>query len=981
MLSDRSILQKIVASSLDGIVVTDSAGVIRACNAGVEGVVGWSVDELSGQPIGALIPDLVFNEDLAKRLSDAKNQVSDEIEVKHKSGQLVILRVDVHAIEHGEEGMLYMVHMVSLSSDGQAAHMQREQYAELRTLTSHIPGAIFRCRYDRLRPFQFVSPAIEDLSGHSPEVLMSGSVAYGDLMRPHDEQRIWREIGQSLRRGGSYTVEYHMRRSDGSYCWVSENGCIVFDDNNIPLWIVGTIADNTLIKTQAMEFEGTVNALNRATAVIEFDMQGCVINANETFLSLMGYADLDEVLGHHHRIFCTPEYCQSQEYSEFWASLRRGEFDRGEYQRIGKNGSEVWIQATYNPIFNADGKPYKVMKLATDLRQRRDMEAELRVAKEQAEAAAEARGNFMANMSHEIRTPMNAIIGFTDVLLEGKLNKEQSHQLNVVRNASRSLLRLLNEILDISKLESGKVELEIRSFSLLELCDHVIASLDVQARQKGLQLILDIDKNTPSYLLGDSLRIQQVLLNLLSNAIKFTEEGSVTLRLCYKDEQLTMQVIDTGIGIDEAYLKRIFDPFTQAEASTSRRFGGTGLGTAISQQLVVLMGGTINVQSAVNEGATFTVELPIPEGEKSESNQQEIVDLPALKLLAVDDNEHNLELIKAIMDKGGHEVELAGDGQDAVDACLAHRYDIVLMDLQMPQVDGLEAVRIIRENEKSRRENPVPILAFSASVLERDRQAALAAGMDGFVYKPLNVVDLFHEIARVLGLEADNSVDMPAVAGKKVEPATDIETVAVELPDLPDINWEAGLKLWDKRDVLIKAIHRFLNDSRKAVVQMQQALEQNKLSELAAAAHKMCGAAGNLSLAKVHALSKRLEEAGNQNEPAEMKALIESIGQALEAVDKALLSPSGDALSVPGGGKKLNRKRRTAVRKTLAAMQSAVKVCELPVEHLNALKELLPEVDLQRLQHALDHFDFDEAQKCLDVLQGKYTATRKKKAS
>ncbi|TGK84811.1 PAS domain S-box protein [Leptospira bourretii] len=421
------------------------------------------------------------------------------------------------------------------------------------------------------------------------------------------------------------------------------------------------------------------------------------------------------------------------------------------YRIIQKSGDIRWVLEYGGLVFDEEKKVKYLDGVILDNTDRRMIEEALIESKEKAEMAAITKTTFLANMSHEIRTPMNAIIGFTEVLLAGDLLGNQKNHLETVKNSAKSLLRLLNDVLNSAKLDRGAVELETIDFSLYSLVDQVCSAMGMEARKKGLEFQSHLDPNLEDYYKGDSLRIRQILTNLLGNAIKFTKEGQIQLEITKKDSEVLFHIQDSGIGIAEDRMEKIFEPFTQADVSMSRKFGGTGLGTTISKQLVELMKGKIWVESKLGVGTDFYFSLPLEKGVPVfELNEKIQLDLPSSKILIVDDVKQNVELIQLLMTSNGHEVEIARNGKEALDLFLTKPFDLILMDIQMPEMDGLEATRQIRAYEK-KDSSHIPIIALSASVFDEDKISAKNAGMDGFVSKPIDLQDLFSEIEKVFG--------------------------------------------------------------------------------------------------------------------------------------------------------------------------------------------------------------------------------------
>lgn len=508
------------------------------------------------------------------------------------------------------------------------------------------------------------------------------------------------------------------------------------------------------------------------------------------------------------------------------------------------------VPASVLPRLDRDNEDIGAMsRWVSDLVYEREASREeLVLAKSVAEASNQAKTEFLANMSHEIRTPMNAIIGLSDLVISTPLEPTQREYLQLVRSSADTLLSIINSILDFSKIDANQLELESIAFDLRATVARVVSALSPSAVAKGLALECRIAPEVPEAVVGDSVRLSQVLINLISNAIKFTEQGSVTL-LLEADEapqgqwRLRFEVIDTGIGVAPEKIDRIFEPFSQADTSTTRIYGGTGLGLTISWRLVMQMGGELRLRSTQGVGSRFDFEIVVPPATMAmvpapESPETTVLPtLDSLRVLLVEDHPVNQKLAAAILNNGGHQVEVAADGKEGLARLRAGQFDLVLMDIQMPVLDGLQATMQIRADEKGSARH-IPIIAMTANALVGDRERCLAAGMNDYVSKPFRRAELFSAMARAM--RAVGSAASPAL-DRAIEPQPAMP-VLMTLPAAaqPRVDYVAVLAGADQ-DVIEIIGALFLEQYPGNIAEIEAAIAEGDRVRLARSAHTLKG--------------------------------------------------------------------------------------------------------------------------------------------
>ncbi|WP_340679475.1 MHYT domain-containing protein [Paraglaciecola sp.] len=630
-----------------------------------------------------------------------------------------------------------------------------------------------------------------------------------------------------------------------------------------------------------------------------------------------------------------------------------------EYRIIDRQGKHKWLLEFGRKVSSADGDSHWLDGFIMDISHRKEMEGQLIEAKEIAETAAASRASFLANMSHEIRTPMNAVIGFSDILLESELSQEQQKYLNTINQSAKSLMHLLNDILDSAKLDKGKIELDWRDFSLVEEIDAVVSTLWLQAKNKGIELDLQVSPELSHFYHGAPDRLRQVLTNILGNAVKFTEQGKINISVKGGAGKLIDFVIqDTGIGMTQEQLSQVFDAFSQADATMSRRFGGTGLGTTISKQLVELMGGTICASSVLNQGSTFSFSLPLQAIDTlnvvADNAKHE---LPPLSILVVDDIEQNIELLSILFKRAGHKVQTARDGEQALLRMLNHGIDVVLMDVQMPVLDGLSATQQRRIYEQQHQLCAIPIIALTASVLAEDKIAAFDAGMNGFANKPVNIEVLNAEIARVLNIKVDPT---------KVSVHSSTANATIDE--------KSGVALWGSKTLLFAEIEKFAKTAAQIEDKFKHALGLENWDELKHLAHGYKGVSGNLALTSLVNTFIQLENALQQNDMKATKAILNEVYRLLSAI-----SPQRGDIELQNVAQLINEESVDLTQFVLHLeqvheMATHNEFDEVLFAKLQQQTPATYQSSIERIYQALNDFEFEKAQlvitQMLKLLEG-----------
>lgn len=746
--------------------------------------------------------------------------VRDDVKVKGKKGASAVLDFSIKPI-FNENG-----HVELLIAEGRDVTELRnkEEMARIfeRMLASSTDGVIvLDARLDEM-PVIRVNAAFEKINGYTPDEVIGnpGRLLLSNLKdQPENEL-----LSDAFAKGIECRAELLNERKDGALFWNELYLAPVANLAGVVTHWVGVQTDITdrknheqelfnyrtqleeLVRARTQELELSQERLQETQQMTglgswELDLDTLKISWSKVANDVFGF-EVDKKLVLLHDFY---QIIHPDDLVSLIDIVRKLELNPGSVQyelRCFRANGELIYLSCFSRSIVKNGKPVKILSSILDITNQKQIQAELEIARNKAEMASKAKSEFLANMSHEIRTPMNAIIGFSDLLFAGINEKKQKSQIEAIRSSAGSLLRIIDDILDLSKIEAGKVTIRNTRFDLNDFLRNFEAMYNQLAVAKLLDFVVDVDKDFPPVIFIDDTRFRQIVINLVGNAIKFTEKGMIKLGIYkkYIDAEwlhLTLQVEDTGIGIPEDQLQRIFEPFTQQEGQSEKQFGGTGLGLTITKKLVETLGGTINVKSNPGTGSVFTILLPhirysLEQSGATENNgrhtgMKSLRFSGSFKILVADDSEVNRKLLADILEGSHLQILEASDGNEVVRMAVDNAPDIILMDLRMPGLNGCEATRLIKNNPAT---SHIPVICLSASANSLPDVDMAAYPVDSFIQKPINIDELILTLRKYLPVadEEDVSAGIPVKtadgAGYEAIIADDLQNSGAELREV-----------------------------------------------------------------------------------------------------------------------------------------------------------------------------------------------------
>jgi len=803
---------------------------------------------IKGKPVYGTAEEITRNTDLSKEATE-KMKALGVIPVHHKGKVVAAVALGSYSQSEISVNVRNALESIAGRIGGVIARVNaeeamRESEEKFRELATLLPQSIFEC--DVTGRFVYVNNNGLKTFGYSLEDMTKGKYAH-EIVIPEERDIALKGIMEAVNSEDILVREFNAVKKDGTrFPVIVYSNPVIKEGKKMGFrGIVVDITDQKRAEKAIRESEEKYRMIFEKSpiGILRYDKEGVVTMCNNAHLDILGMTK-DMVIGFKMRSL------KNRELREKLIESLEGHYTHWEGNfRVQQGENKVMIRVDFAPVFDENNNVVGGVALVEDISERKKAEEALRLAKEAAESANKSKSAFLANMSHELRTPMNSILGMSELMKKTPLTDDQINYLNIISKSADNLLVIINDILDISKIESGELHFEKIGFRLKDLIRSLINLVSLRATQKGLSLECPYLTTGFDYLLkSDPVRINQVLLNLTDNAIKFTEKGKVIIDVKYvskSEDKITLrfEVKDTGIGIPTDKTEYIFDSFTQADPSTTRKYGGTGLGLSISKRLVSRFGGTLSVESVVGKGSHFWFELTFEVANIDELNyQNETFEnepfheaLKGVDILLAEDQEFNQMMIRALMRDWGCKLDVASDGKEAVEKIKQQKYDLVLMDIQMPIMSGVEATRYIRENFGEHGKN-IPIIALTANAFKEDHQQYLLEGMSDTISKPFKEKDLFNKIVKNINISKTAITKQDPILPKKIKKEVPVRPEKPgELYDLKLIKEAAK----GNKEFLREMIDIFIEKTASEAQTMKEHLEASNFVTFARLAHKL----------------------------------------------------------------------------------------------------------------------------------------------
>jgi len=959
----------ILTTAQTSIIITDENDIIQQHNPATIDTFYYQPNELKGSHFSRLVPSFHHTD-----FNEHKGICGDGREL---TIQLAIGKTRVN------NQWLHVYIATDISQRKQAEMMIRDSMAKTAAIIDTVKDGILTLNDKGI--IKSINPAVERIFGYFCGELEGGHInmLMPDSLQNTHENYISHYLVSGEPSVAAATREMNGLHKDGHVFPLELSVSEFFMDTD--RYFTGVVRDITERKLAEQELHNHRNNLEEMVAfattevkaivqtavngVISIDQHGIVQIFNPAAEKMFGWQAEDVVGQNVVKIIPTINAATHDGYIDRY--LKEGDSHiigiGREVEALRKDGSTFPAHLAIGHNQLGEDK-HLFVAFISDISGQKRAQQELIQAKDNAEEAARVKANFLANMSHEIRTPMNAVIGFSEILLQDKGLSETSHQhVETILNSGKNLLNIINDILDFSKIEAGNISLEHVGFHLANAMNDTLRTLEFKAAEKDLKLICEISSGLPLRVMGDPTRLRQVIINLVGNSIKFTPSGSVTLAIKPAEDghQILFSITDTGIGMSQTQVDNVFDAFAQADASTNRRFGGTGLGTTISKQIVELMGGKIWAESEEGKGTVFYFTADL---DQASDNMQCLFEDGSyvesgyrsprrFNVLLAEDIHANATLATLRLEQQGHAVTWVNNGVKAVKEAIDGDYDVVLMDIQMPEMDGLVATRKIREALTSEHQY-LPIIALTASVMKEDQQDCLDAGMDAIVGKPID----FPELLSTMDAHVPEGVGSANVDSQPIIPA--VQQVIDFSPLVGIVDTRKGLDTWNDEIIYAKALVEFAQERVTNGRDIVEHLNHNRrdLEASCAIAHGLKGLAGNLCIVDVAELAATVDGLLKQANVDLAREKANELDRALEIAVNAIGKLQLPDDESPASTKPLDPElAKQLIEQVITALDEINPDVVAP--HLKVLSQYIDKRELVAIQHGIDNFDFDEAKR------------------